>query len=109
LCTTNVICESGLIHVSFVLVPKRNQEEYVMPSLTIKGIPDDLMAQLRQRAAEHRRSLNSEVLVRLEKSVAPTRIDPNTFLARVRALQKRVDLPPLTDRLLEQAVEEGRP
>ena len=33
-----------------------------MASLTIKGIPDDLLDQLRRSAELHRRSLNSEVL-----------------------------------------------
>lgn len=41
-----------------------------MASLTVKGVPDDLLAQLKRDAAEHRRSLNGEVLHRLERSVA---------------------------------------
>lgn len=41
-----------------------------MASLTLKGIPDDLLARLKREAAEHRRSLNGEVLHRLEHSVA---------------------------------------
>lgn len=79
-----------------------------MPSLTIKGIPDELLARLRQSALEHRRSLNSEVLVRLERSVSPARVDPETVLARLDALHRRIQAPPLTDELLEQAVNEGR-
>ena len=80
-----------------------------MPSLTIKGIPQDLLERLRQHAETHRRSLNSEVLVRLEHSVGSTRIDPEAFLAQVLRLQKRTNLPPLTETLLEQAEREGRP
>jgi plasmid stability protein len=80
-----------------------------MPSLTIKSIPDTLLEQLRQSAIAHRRSLNSEVLVRLERSLGSTQIDPDAFLARVQALHRRVSLPPLTDELLEQARTEGRP
>ncbi|MCR4338303.1 MAG: Arc family DNA-binding protein [Gemmatimonadaceae bacterium] len=45
-----------------------------MASLTIKGVPAELLAQLKREAAEHRRSLNGEVLHRLEHSVA----DPAT-------------------------------
>lgn len=41
-----------------------------MASLTLKGVPDELLAQLKREAAEHRRSLNGEVLHRLEHSVA---------------------------------------
>ena len=80
-----------------------------MPSLTIKGIPQDLLERLRRNAETHRRSLNSEVLVRLEHSVGTTRIDPEAFLARVFRLQRRTNLPALTDALLEQAEREGRP
>lgn len=80
-----------------------------MANLTIKGIPETLLEQLRAGAVAHRRSLNSEVLFRLEQSVGSTRVDPDAFLARVDALQQRVSLPPLTDALLEQARAEDRP
>lgn len=80
-----------------------------MPSLTIKVIPEKLLEQLRKSASVHRRSLNSEVLIRLERSLGSTRIDPDVFLARVSALQQRTDLPPLTDDILERAINEGRP
>ena len=80
-----------------------------MANLTIKGIPDSLLERLKQSATEHRRSLNSEVLVRLERSLRSTPVDPKAFLARLKALQRRMPLPPLTDELLEQAQREGRP
>jgi len=80
-----------------------------MTSLTIKGIPDDLLERLRESAAEHRRSLNSEVIHRLERSIGSTPVDPDAFLARVRRLQERTKLPPLTDEMLEEARREGRP
>lgn len=79
-----------------------------MSSLTIKSIPEELLAHLRKSAALQRRSLNSEVLMRLEQSVGSTRIDPDVFLARVSALQRRTELPPLTDKVLERAINEGR-
>ncbi len=41
-----------------------------MASVTLKGVPDELLAQLKREAAEHRRSLNGEVLYRLEQSVS---------------------------------------
>jgi antitoxin FitA len=81
-----------------------------MASLTIKGIPDDLLERLREVAAENRRSLNSEVIYRLERSVEPTRaVDPEVFLARVRALNAQAPVPPLTDEFLQRAIDEGRP
>ncbi|HEX8693700.1 MAG TPA: Arc family DNA-binding protein [Longimicrobium sp.] len=80
-----------------------------MPSLTIKSIPEDLLNRLRQSAAAHRRSLNSEVLVRLESSVGSTRLDPDAFLARIDALRESVNMKPISDEFLEQAKREGRP
>lgn len=80
-----------------------------MASLTIKGIPDDLLNELRRSAEQHRRSLNSEVLRLLERSVGPTLVDPNLFLTRLSRLQDRTTVPPLTEDLLEEAVGEGRP
>ncbi len=41
-----------------------------MATLTLKGVPDELLAHLKRVAAQHRRSLNGEVLHRLESSVA---------------------------------------
>jgi plasmid stability protein len=80
-----------------------------MPSLTIKGIPPHLLDQLRSRAQHHRRSLNSEVLHLLERSVGGAPVDPEAALARIRRLQQRTHLPPLDDDILENAINEGRP
>ena len=41
-----------------------------MASVTIKGVPEELLARLKHEAAGHRRSLNGEVLYRLEQSIA---------------------------------------
>ena len=80
-----------------------------MPSLTIKSIPEDLLAKLRHSATAHRRSLNSEVLVCLEHSLSPKQIDPEGFLTRIEYLQERTNLPRLTDAMLDQAKRQGRP
>ena len=80
-----------------------------MASLTIKGIPPNLLDQLRSRARHHRRSLNSEVLHLLERSVGSTPVDPDAALRRIRRLQERTQLPALNDDILEQAINEGRP
>ncbi|HEX8672317.1 MAG TPA: Arc family DNA-binding protein [Longimicrobium sp.] len=80
-----------------------------MPSLTIKGIPVEVLQRLRHSAEEHRRSLNSEVIYRLERSIGSEPIDPEAFIARVRRLQDRTKLPPLTDEMLEEAMNYGRP
>ena len=79
-----------------------------MPTLTIKGMPDPLYRRLKQRAAEHRRSLNSEILVALEQVVAAVPPDPHALLARVDALRNALHVPRLTDARLQAMKARGR-
>ncbi len=80
-----------------------------MPTLTIKGMPDDLYQALKERATRNRRSLNSEILMCIERSVAAHRVDPESFLARAADLRAELSGPPLTDELLKEAIDEARP
>jgi len=79
-----------------------------MPTLTIKGMPDPLYLRLKERAAEHRRSLNSEILVALEQVVAAAPPEPQALLARVDALRNKLQLSPLTDARLRAGKAHGR-
>lgn len=79
-----------------------------MATITIKNIPDPIYARLKRQAFEHRRSLNQEVIVRLEQSIASAPIDPATFLAQVRALRVKPRKGPLTDRLITKLKRQGR-
>lgn len=60
-----------------------------MATLTLKNLPDDLHRRLKERAARHRRSLNSEVLAALEASVRAEPLDPRAFIDQVRKLRPR--------------------
>jgi antitoxin FitA len=80
-----------------------------MATLTIKSIPDPLYRQLKERAAEHRRSLNSEVIVCLEQAVAGNVPDPATTLAKADVLRAKLRLPRLTEARLRTAKTAGRP
>jgi plasmid stability protein len=80
-----------------------------MPTLTIKGIPDTLYRRLKSRAEEHRRSLNSEVIVCLEQSLNAQRIDVEDFLKRAQTLRRRLEPIYLRDRELNAAKRAGRP
>lgn len=98
-----------------------------MASLTLKGVPDELLAQLKLEAAEHRRSLNGEVLHRLEHSVSvpvttgqggpsgPYRkamhgrpltvterkdLDAGDWLRRVREVRDRLDIHTTTEEII---------
>ena len=80
-----------------------------MSTLTIKNIPSKLHERLKKSANEHHRSLNGEVIFRLEQGLRGRLVDPEAFLIRVEALQKQITLPPLTEEVLRRAKEEGRP
>lgn len=80
-----------------------------MRTITLKNIPDELYERLKESAADHRRSLNSEVIVRLEQALLSVRIDPDAFLARADARRERLALPPLNDRRLKAIKIAGRP
>jgi antitoxin FitA len=81
-----------------------------MPALTIKNLPDDVYRQLKESARLNRRSLNSEAIVLLERSLGHRRRTVGESLAALRRLHERLQgLPPLDDELLEKARGEGRP
>lgn len=80
-----------------------------MPTLTIKGIPEALYDRLKRRAALHRRSLNSEVIVCLEQATNLPAIDPATWLVEAERLRNRLALSPLTEVRLRRAKAAGRP
>ncbi len=79
-----------------------------MANLNIKNVPDDLYEQLRKRAAENRRSLNGEAIVCLQRAVRERRPDIHTLLTEADALRSSISVPPLTDAMLEDAIDEGR-
>lgn len=80
-----------------------------MPSITVKGIPEDLYEKIKESAAEHRRSINKEIIACLERSLLARRIEPMEFLARADILREQSNLPYLTDDMLRKAKTQGRP
>lgn len=83
--------------------------EVVMPTITLKNIPQDLYETLKMRAKRNRRSLNSEILVILEESVLPKPVDVETILAEAKALREQTPDYFLTEEVLRKAKDEGRP
>ncbi len=61
-----------------------------MPTLTLKNIPDDLHARLKASAERNRRSLNSEILVRLEQDINRPVLDPVVHAQTLRAFAARL-------------------
>ena len=79
-----------------------------MPTLTIKGMPDALYRRLKEQAAANRRSLNSEILLQLERALAAEPPDAQALLARVDALRGALRVPRLTEARLRAAKAAGR-
>lgn len=80
-----------------------------MPGLTIKGIPEEVVKRLRLSAARHRRSLNSEVIVSLERSLALPERRPEELVASLRRFHRTLqNAPSLTDAFLRRAKATGR-
>lgn len=80
-----------------------------MPALTIKNIPDSLYDQLKTAAELHRRSINSEVLVYLERALLATKTSPAERLSRIEQLRANIEPNSITPEDIEQAINTGRP
>ena len=80
-----------------------------MPALTLKNIPEDLYARLKESAQVHRRSLNSEILYCVERALVPYRIDVSEHILTARKVREKTADYPLTDDLLNSAKNNGRP
>jgi plasmid stability protein len=77
-----------------------------MATLTLKNIPDGLHARLKDAAARNRRSLNSEILIRLESAFTAPLLDAR---AHARELKAFTDTQPVTDHaLVERFKRHGR-
>ncbi len=61
-----------------------------MLNLTLKNIPRELHARLRESAARNRRSLNSEILARLESEFAAPTVDARRHARALRAFVGRL-------------------
>ena len=68
-----------------------------MATLTLKNIPDELHALLRESAERNRRSLNSEILIRLESAFTAPVVDPRAY---ARDLKAFTDAQPMQDHTL---------
>ena len=80
-----------------------------MATLTIKNLPDDLYAQLKDRAAGNRRSINSEAILAVERALTePVAADPARMLTTLRESRAGLKGIYLTDKELRRARESGR-
>lgn len=52
-----------------------------MPNLTVKNIPDELYVRLKEVARTHHRSMNSEIIYCVERTLGTHRVDISEHLA----------------------------
>ena len=80
-----------------------------MASITIKNIPDELYEQLKESANAHHRSINSELIVCLERVLMPAKVSAAERLATAKELRDRVNAKRIDVSELDTAKRTGRP
>ncbi|NOY71142.1 MAG: Arc family DNA-binding protein [Gammaproteobacteria bacterium] len=80
-----------------------------MPALTIKNIPEALYDELKLVAKQHHRSINSEVIVCLKRSLLPTKASPEETLANIQALRAQISPDIITAEDIDTVINKGRP
>ena len=61
-----------------------------MLTLTLKNIPKELHVMLKDSAEKNRRSLNSEILVRLENDFAAPAVDSEAYAKELKTFAARL-------------------
>jgi hypothetical protein len=68
-----------------------------MPTITVSDIPIELYERLKWSADVNRHSINSEIIVCIERALRSGRIDPEAVLPRARGLREKTIDYPITD------------
>lgn len=79
-----------------------------MPSFTIKNIPDELYEHLKQAASAHHRSVNSELIYCLERTLLPTKLSSSELKETAQSLRSRVKTGRIEIDEIDAAKNEGR-
>ncbi len=80
-----------------------------MPSITVKNIPDQVYATIKQTAMLNHRSINSEIICLIEKATMSNRFNPEHYLFKAGRSRRKTRKFLLTSDILQAAKEEGRP
>lgn len=80
-----------------------------MPTITVKNIPPDLYERLKLAAEANHRSINSEIIVCIERSLGGRPLDVEQFLERARRLREQTAHYQLSDEDFNEAKTSGRP
>jgi antitoxin FitA len=79
-----------------------------MPTITVKNIPEDVYERLKEQAKRNRRSINSEIIMLIERAVMSYRIDPEEILESARVIRESLNFV-ATEEEINRAKNEGRP
>ena len=80
-----------------------------MPTnLTLKGVPDEVYERLKQSATVNHRSLNSEIISRLEAQVLPRRTTAQEHLIAIRSTRERLAMGAFDHADFDRFKREGR-
>jgi plasmid stability protein len=81
-----------------------------MPTtITLKGIPDDVYAQLKSSAEANRRSLNSEAIACLETLLLPRKTTALEHVAAARTVRNSLKRGPFKPEDIDRFKRAGRP
>ena len=80
-----------------------------MPAITVKNIPTDLYDQIKKSASSNYRSINGEILYRLQFSLGHKPVEHEKLITKITLLRNQLNAPEITDEFLEMAKNEGRP
>ena len=62
-----------------------------MASLTIKNIPENILKKLKRRAKLNRRSLNSEIINNLEKTVTTVKVNTDLLIEKADKIRSKLN------------------
>ena len=107
---TNAGCLPALnkraYHIGTNMVPRYAD---MATTITLKNIPDEIYASLKQAAEVHHRSINSEVIACLERVLMPARPSAEEHLARARQIRDTLGAQTFSAADIAAAIEQGRP
>jgi len=81
----------------------------LVPDVALRGLSPGLHQALKEAAEKNHRSLNGEILARLEQSLRPAPLDVEVLLARVKARRSRLGALALDEEELHRLKDSGRP
>ena len=80
-----------------------------MPDVALRGMSPELHQALKRSAERSHRSLNGEILARLEASLGTSTVDVDALIARIEARRARSTVPDLNSDELRSLKQDGRP